>query len=905
MVYKIRLILITFLLFTPLIPEPAFCAMQTVEYLCETGINFYRVGRYDDALMEFKKALMMDSSNQTAKTYINNIFKQEMPLTTVKEEPILQAEIAKEPIEKRVREEIIDKTLEGLSKKEGVIEEPAQNEIAGVKITGHTQLSVGVTAQDTLWKQADGDLNEENWRTLSEDGYNRRANTFDPRIYDRLRVNLDSKNAEGVGFHSNITIDPWSFTGKSDKITITGVSALTDTADVELYYWGNSSYTVSHAVFTKLRGDSFSLGESKVVDDKVSSKRITSLNGNIFTIPETEIEYGFQPLRELWFDYKQEGLDFRFFPIAYQDQAFTSDDPLRLSNNRSWWEESPWLDRWLPGNFNSPLNDFNKGKFDDAISYRSRDSDGAFLTALRGFSFSFTPQESTYFGTTLASPKMLWQDYDSFDNFSSASRIKHSFTDNFIMGTTYTFRLGFNENQGNKKDLTNHVIGADLGYQIIDGLKASGEVAQSFSKKDLTSPNFASKSSGNAYYLSLMGRFPQENIIDAKTYDEIKPGEEESFFTKARLFYAHMDKGFDPALSTYRETRDDAFWSRHINFRKPFAYYYSGLYYPALKWEDVEPFRIGNGIDIGRDVVGFRAEASLWDKKLYNLFDIRNVHNTNGKFIENATRDEVTYKLYDNLTAKLLGIYQKLPKTKGGVDPFIFESDTGIFVNNAAITDAQDPTLKTGSIGLEYAFNDWMALSGVWERTNDYTLAYDNFPRGNLTSTAFTTYSENNRVFRREDPFLYSQALFPLAPYPFYNIFKTGLKIMPIDDLEIYLDYTRNEFKSAGQIDDNINHIGFEAAYLPVKKLGVYFKYIYSRWNDLTLMTQGYSKYYLGHHNLFAELRYLPGADDELVLQYGEAGRSNIATTYTDPFNAGVPTLDTRHILRMFYRRKF
>lgn len=128
---------------------------------------------------------------------------------------------------------------------------------------------------------------------------------------------------------------------------------------------------------------------------------------------------------------------------------------------------------------------------------------------------------------------------------------------------------------------------------------------------------------------------------------------------------------------------------------------------------------------------------------------------------------------------------------------------------------------------------------------------------------------------------------------------------MPLDKLEIYLDYTRNEFKSAGQIDDNINHIGFEASYMPTKKLGLYFKYTFSRWNDLTLMNQGYSKYYLGHHNFFGEFRYLPSTDDEFVMQYGEAGRANVYTKYTDPFSVGIPTLDTQHILRLYYRRKF
>jgi len=78
-------VLLFFLFFTPLIAHPAFCATQAVEFLCETGINFYRVGRYDDALTEFNKALLMDPSNQTAKKYINNIFKEEMPAAPAEE----------------------------------------------------------------------------------------------------------------------------------------------------------------------------------------------------------------------------------------------------------------------------------------------------------------------------------------------------------------------------------------------------------------------------------------------------------------------------------------------------------------------------------------------------------------------------------------------------------------------------------------------------------------------------------------------------------------------------------------------------------------------------------------------------------------------------------------------------
>lgn len=849
-------------------------------------------------MMEFKKALIMDPANKTAKAYISDIFKKE-----VSSGKAVPTGAKQQFAQTQNRDEVINRTLDSLTRKESK-EAPEQGE-PWIKVSGQTQLSAGVTSEDAIWNQADSDLNEENFRTLSTEAYNRRANTFDTRIYDRLRVNLDSQETEGFGFHTNVTVDPWSFTGKSDKITVSGVSPLTDTADVELFAWGNTVYTVGHTAYTKQRGDSFSLSETKIVNEKVPSKTITSVNSNIFIIPEAEIEYEFQPVRELWLNYKQEGLDLRFFPIAYQDQAYTSDDPLRLSNNRNWWQQSPWIDTWRPGNFNSGLNDFRKGKFDESLSYRTRDSDGIFLTALRGASLSFYPDEATSFDSTVASPKLLWQDYESVDNVSSASRFKHYFTENFLFGGTYTYRVGFNEDLSSKKDYSNHVIGADVGYQIKDGLKASAEAAQSFSKKDLSTSDFSSESRGNAYYLSLTGRFPEEDIMGLEGYDAIKPEEYESFFAKARLFYAHMDRGFDPALSTYRETRDDAFWSRHISFRKPFAYYYSGLYYPALKWEDVEPYRIGNGIDIGRDVVGLRVETSFFDQALDNLFDVRNVRSTGGKIIENVTRDEVTYNFDERLTGKLMGIYHKLPKTKANKDPFIFDKSTDLYVDNNTITDGEDPSLKTGSVGLEYALTDWAAVSGIWERTNDYNLAYDNFPRGNLNGVFFTTFNEYDKTYRIENPFVYSQGLFPTPPYPYYNIFKSGLRLTPVKDLEIYLDYTRNEFKSAGQIDDNINHIGFEASYLPFKKLGVYFKYVYSRWNDLTLMTQGYSKYYLSHHNFFTELRYLPDDFDEFVFQYGEAGRSNVSTTYTDPFSSGLPVLDTQHIFRVYYRRKF
>lgn len=127
----------------------------------------------------------------------------------------------------------------------------------------------------------------------------------------------------------------------------------------------------------------------------------------------------------------------------------------------------------------------------------------------------------------------------------------------------------------------------------------------------------------------------------------------------------------------------------------------------------------------------------------------------------------------------------------------------------------------------------------------------------------------------------------------------------PLDKLEVYLDYTRNEFKSAGLIDDNINHIGLEVTYLPTKKFGFFFRYTFSRWNALDRMINGLDKIYLSHHNFATEFRYMPTELEEFILQYGESGIAPIGTVTYDPFGGSLATLDTRHILRMYYRKKF
>ncbi len=887
-----------------LLSNPAFAQDQASAYLCELGKSFYSLGRVEDALTEFKKALLVDPANETARDYINRIIKEDftpvLQPTVTKDIPLEAPSVLDKPI--LTKEQVMNVALNEIEDKEikkESISEPIK--VGPLKVSGEMQASFGISPDEFIWKRANFDLNEKSksWRTSSDAAFNNRFNTFDPKIYDSLNVNLDTENKEGFNFHTNVTVDPWSFTGKSDKITVNGGG---DSTEVQMYYWSNTGYIMNHTFYSSLKGAAVDIPELKVYDAKTKPVTIGA-----FSIPEMKIERQFQPLRELWLDYANDQIKFRAFPIAYQDQAYSSDDPLGVTNHHIWWQDSPWLRRYTSGVFhsgNAPV-DFTKGYWDDSISFLAKDSTGKYLTALRGFSFSFAPDEKSAFDTTFATPKDLWQDYGNVDNLINATRFKHYLADNFMVGGTFASRLGFKVDN-ERLDSQNYVGGLDLGYEIVNGLKAQAEVLSSKSLYDQTNSDYKTEARGNAYYFSLISRYPQQSIMDLKYgYNEIALDKTESFLVKSKFYAARMDEGFESSLSNYHNSRQDTFWSRHIHFRKPFDYYSSGLEKSTTKWDELNAIRIGDGIDAGRNVWGFRVETILEDK-FSNLFDLRNVHNVNGKFIENEVRDEATVKVTDKLTAKGLGIYQKLPHTLGGIDPFVFDGNTGNFFLNSATPDDQDPTLKTGSIGLNYDFFDWLSLDGIYERTNDYTLAYDNFPSNTLRNdnSLFGLYYQNDKLYRYKQPFLYTQGNFPQAPYEFYNVFKAGLRILPLDKLDIYLDYTRNEFESAGQNSDSMNHVGIEMTYMPFEKFGLALKYTYSRWQDTDRLVAG-STNPLGHHNFFSEFRYLPSKEDELIFQYGEGNTGNVGNMSLDPYGGTALTIDTAHIFRAYYRRRF
>ena len=905
-----------------------FAGSQATDYLCASGKSFYELGKFEYALAEFNKVLLVDPDNLVAKEYISKIFSEKSFLAENTPVPAAPVEHIPKPV--LSREEAMNQEMAKLKQQDVTVavaylygypdlmpkEEETERglKVGPLKVTGQTQLSFGIIPHNFIWKRANFDLNEKykSWRTMSFDGFNRGFNTYDPRIYDSLSVNVDTENKSGFNFHTNVTVDPWSFTGKSNKITVTN-STGNDSADLQLYYWSNTGYTVNQTVYGSLLGIALNAPELKVEDGQTAAARVVGNAAEpwtIFDISAMKIYREFQPVRELWLDYTNDQINFRAFPIAYQDQAYSSDDPLGITNHHIWWQDSPWLRRYLPGTYRagtSPTASFSKGRWDDALSFISKDSTGKYLTALRGFSFSFSPQEQTSFDTTFATPKHLWQDYGVVDNVISATRLKHFFTDSFMLGSTLTTRTGF-KTDPQKLDSENFVGGVDLGYEIIDGLKAQAEVLTSRSFYDMTNSDYETKSRGNAYYFAFISRYPQKSIMDLKYgYDQIAPDKDESYLLKSKFYLSRMDRDFDSSLSNFGNTRQDTGWSRHIHFRQPMEYAYAGLTKPADadKWGQLNATRIGDGIDSGRNVLGFRFETFLNDR-FYNLFDIRNVHSVEGKFIENVVRDEVSLRVTDKLTAKLLALYQKLPKTVSGIDPFVYDGNTGDYFLNTAVVDGQDPTVATGSFGLNYDFFDWLSINAIYERTNDYSLSYDNFPRNVIKNDTnlWGQYTQNDNLYLYNRPQLFDQNNFPQAPYEFYNIFKMGLRVSPLENMDIYLDYTRNQFQAASLNSDNMNHVGLEMTYMPTPKFGMLFKYIYSRCQDVDRLVAGITEP-VGHHNFYSEFRYLPSKDDEIIFQYGEGNSSSIGNMNLDPYGGTMLTLDTQHIIRAYYRRRF
>ena len=296
-----------FLILAFLLSIASFSFASSPELNMELGIFLYQQGHYNEALHEFQAALECDPGNPQALKYIQKTERSLRPTET---------KAAKQPSKKHIQktnqsqavtnaldqleqsyaaqkqnrlatsekasqkkntkaaispttqsQETKTVTTQNLEKtpKETLSEKPLlfasdekdpQGQPPAVSIHGHLRMGFGYETSDGgdfIWERANFNLNEKNYRIISGSGLNNRENTFDPAIYDRLEFYIDAKPPETpFSFHTNIAFDPWSYVGKSDKIRVQGTD---DWAEIQLFYSGNTAYTMGQYVNTSLKGD--------------------------------------------------------------------------------------------------------------------------------------------------------------------------------------------------------------------------------------------------------------------------------------------------------------------------------------------------------------------------------------------------------------------------------------------------------------------------------------------------------------------------------------------------------------------------------------------------------------------------------------------------------------------------
>ena len=114
-----------------------------------------------------------------------------------------------------------------------------------------------------------------------------------------------------------------------------------------------------------------------------------------------------------------------------------------------------------------------------------------------------------------------------------------------------------------------------------------------------------------------------------------------------------------------------------------------------------------------------------------------------------------------------------------------------------------------------------------------------------------------------------------------------------------------NQFKQAGQVDDNMNHYGLEVAYEPNDRVSLLFKYTVSRWLDLVEQNLSGIQEYGWHNNFFFETRYHVDASSEFIFDFGVGGITPLGSASYDPFGGALAVLDTQHIVRAYYKKSF
>lgn len=769
-----------------------------------------------------------------------------------------------------------------------------------IKMTGKYRLSGGATPSKLDFNNADANRNlfglqgPTSAYVFGQDT----LNTFDPEIYNQLLLNIDFSPADRINFYTQIVNDPWSLVGTTGEHKVLTDLPIGDVPSVRLNlkYWGNLDATIPETYRARdhyrFNFPSLSVNDSHTTAITLQGKDNEEKINILF--PAMDIDYEYRPIRKMWVDLGDEDMKVRVFALADETQALTSDDPLGLSNHKDYWQPSPWLYQYVPLQRYEDVfgvQSISRGYYSDGLASYARDSEGNRLVLLKGASLEARNDGWTVQGT-VAAPYTPWdENYFDHNNASAAVRIKKEVSERVTLGTTYTARKGYVDDKTTDEGQVGSV---DIEYKINDASTVKGQFAGSFRESDLKQAiHEETDYEGYAYKLSLQSE-----------YDHAKwDGHSATEFS-----FTHMDKDFEPLLSTYHSTRDDKFWGTHLRFEER---------------PDIEPFRIGDGIDVNRFVFRFHWKEKLFKERFYNLFDARNVHKAhNTAYVETVIRDEVTYKINSQLTAKGLFRWRGLPRTTPGIEPgltaFYFPKDdvdqNDFFIRNTAVEGGKRADQFTYSVGLQYEINPRWAVEGIGERTN----LIPDFPRGLLVDFSR---DPNERVealqIERMVPFLYGQnALKAVPPYPYYNIFKERIIYRPAEDLKFVLHATQNTYKFATGIDDNITHVGLSAEFKLSKKLSLFSDYTYSRQsavhelvalNGPTGDYNGVPVEYKGHHNFYVSGDYQINPETIFRMEYGVFGLGSISDAY-DPYSVStfyLPTVDTEHLFRAYLIGEF
>ncbi|MCG3176537.1 MAG: hypothetical protein MOGMAGMI_01495 [Candidatus Omnitrophica bacterium] len=764
--------------------------------------------------------------------------------------------------------------------------EPAQGPAAQtrrVRVSGSWRVAAGVNSREVIWNESNADLQERNFRFIFGEDL---ANTYDPGIYSRALVNVEADLTDQWGLYAQAVADPWSVVGTTgEQVLRSDIGG--ETLRYNLKYFGAFN-GVLNETFRTDNGDAVTFPLIEVEDGRTVPTVVRGFNdfnpgtnGIPFSVPEHEIDYEFRPLRKLWIDHRRDDWHARFFALADESQALTTDDPLGLSNHRDYWQQSPWLYQYEPVRHFSD-GSIKRGYYSDTLSFLARDSDGNRLVLLRGVSVE-ADLGRTYVAGTVASPYTPWdEDYLSGDNVPAAVRIKHYATEDLLVGGTYTFRSGLvNESVA---DLW-QAGGVDAAYRGFKDTTLTAQMAVSNRQREInTDDRLRADSEGLAYHLGVERRFDRGGGRKGE-------GDEGSL----RVTFTQMDREFQTPLSRYSNTRDDRYWGKYLSFDK----------LPP----DLEPFRLGDGVDHNRTVVRVQWREKLFMERFENLFDARQVNRTDGYGrVETVVRDEVTWRWTDRLVQKGLVRWQGLPRTDSDTEPFISsfyflgeEDPSELAFQNAAIDEGLDPSRWTFSTGLQYLLNDRWTLEGTVERSNDIP----DFPRGLLNST----FRDANRrvdgiLIERLTSFLYGQEhLGAVPPYDHFTIWRQKAVWRPDPKLRVIFHAAQNSYRLAGPIDDNLNHAGVSIGLDPHERLQLFFDYTRSRMIDVArLISSGYAdRDDTAHNNFYASCDWRLNARAVLRAEYGVFGLGSRASLVT-PYSTGgfsLPVLDTEHLLRL------